>query len=59
MGVVSAGDNAPTRQAREFRDMLIVEIDQLLEEQQKVVEEELQAFNEAVRNAEIPAIFVD
>ena len=57
VGVVSAGDNRPTRQSIEVRDMLLAEIDQLLADQQKVVGKGLVDFNKAVRDAKIPAIF--
>ena len=59
VGVVSTGDNRPTKQSADVRDMLLAEIDQLLAEQQKVVDDELASFNEAVREAKIPAIFSD
>ena len=57
VGVVSTGDNRPTKQSFEVRDMLLAEIDQLLEEQRAVVEKELSGFNKAIRDAAIPAIF--
>ena len=53
------GDNRPTRQSIEVRDVLLAEIDQLLAEQKKVVSEQLANFNQAVRAAEIPAIFAE
>jgi hypothetical protein len=59
VGVVSTGDNRPTKQAADVRDMLLAEIDELLAAQQKVVDDELDGFNEAVRKAKIPAIFTD
>ncbi|MEL7498913.1 MAG: glycosyl hydrolase [Planctomycetota bacterium] len=57
VGVVSSGDNAPTRQSIEVRDTLIAEIDPLLKEYQSVVDKELKSFNAAVGNAKVPAIF--
>lgn len=59
VGVVSTGDNPPTQQSIEVRDILLAEIDQLLTEQAQVVDEELKAFNEAVREADVPAIFAE
>ncbi len=59
VGVVSMGDNRPTRQSIEVRDGLLAEIDQLLAEQQVVVAKGLKEFNTAVREANIPAIFVE
>jgi photosystem II stability/assembly factor-like uncharacterized protein len=59
VGVVSTGDNPPTRQAIEVRDQLLAEIDQLLSQQQEIVEKGLSDFNDAVRKAKIPAIFTD
>ncbi|MFT5300323.1 MAG: photosystem II stability/assembly factor-like uncharacterized protein [Mariniblastus sp.] len=57
VGVVSAGDNAPTRQSIEVRDMLLAEMDDLLAKQKKVVDQELSDFNAAVQAAKVPAIF--
>ncbi len=59
VGVVSMGDNAPTRQAVEVRDMLIAEIDQLLGELRQVLTDDVQKFNQQVEKAKIPAVFVD
>lgn len=59
VGVVAAGDNAPTRQAVQVRDELIAEIDLLLENQSKIVDKGIRGFNEAIRQAEIPTIFAD
>lgn len=57
VGVVSTGDNRPTLQSIEVRDLLLAEIDQLLAKQQKIVATGLAEFNEAVREAKVPAIF--
>ena len=57
VGVVSMGDNPPTRQAVEVRDYLLKEIDQLLAEQREILENELNEFNAEVRRSEVPAIF--
>ncbi len=59
VGVVSMGDNPPTRQAEQVRDVLIEEIDQLLREQQRVVKKGISDLNQAIRKAKIPAIFTD
>ena len=57
VGVVSAGDNRPTRQSIAVRNELIKEIDGLLTKQENVVQKGIKKFNEAVRKADIPAIF--
>ena len=57
VGVVSAGDNRPTRQSIAVRNELIEEIDDLLAKQKNVVQRGIRDFNEAVRKADIPAIF--
>lgn len=57
VGVVSTGDNRPTRQSIEVRDMLLGEIDQLLAEQAELVSQGVSSFNQAVRKAKIPTIF--
>jgi flagellar hook-associated protein FlgK len=59
VGVVSTGDNRPTRQSIEVRDVLLAEIDQLLAEQQKIVAKGIADFNKAVREAKVPAIFAE
>lgn len=59
VGVVSTGDNPPTRQAVEVRDQLLLEINQLLADQKEIVEKELSEFNQSVRDADVPAIFAD
>ncbi len=59
VGVVSTGDNPPTRQAIEVRDQLLAEIDQLLTQQEEIVNKGLSEFNQAVQKAKIPAIFTD
>lgn len=57
VGVVGTGDNRPTRQSIEVRDVLLAEIDQLLADQKNVVAKGLSDFNKAVRKANVPAIF--
>ena len=59
VGVVSTGDNRPTRQSIQVRDELLSEIDVLLEKQSEIVDKGVEGFNNAVRNAEIPAVFTD
>lgn len=59
VGVVSTGDNAPTRQSIEVRDALLAEINPLLKEYREIVSKELKAFNAAVIEAKVPAIFVE
>ena len=57
VGVVASGDNAPTRQSIEVRDMLIKQIDQQLASYRKLVKQGLKKFNAAVDKAQVPAIF--
>jgi hypothetical protein len=57
VGVVSTGDNRPTRQSIAVRNELIKEIDELLATQREVVDQGIKKFNDAVRKANIPAIF--
>ncbi|MDA7926245.1 hypothetical protein N9B46_05300, partial [Mariniblastus sp.] len=57
VGVVSTGDNRPTRQSIAVRNELIKEIDDLLTTQKEVVDQGIKKFNEAVRKASVPAIF--
>ena len=59
VGVVSMGDNAPTRQSIEVRDLLVSEIDTLLAEVKGILAKDVQAFNQKVSAANVPAIFVD
>ena len=59
VGVVSMGDNAPTKQSIEVRDLLLAEIEQLLTELKGIMSKDVQAFNQKVSEANVPAIFVD
>lgn len=59
VGVVSMGDNAPTRQSIEVRDLLLAQIDQLLVELKQILSKDVQDFNKKVSEANVPAIFVD
>ena len=59
VGVVSTGDFRPTKQAIEVRNALFKDIDALLKEQNTVIDKEVTSFNQGVRKAKIPAIFVD
>ncbi|MCH2182031.1 MAG: hypothetical protein MK108_08505 [Mariniblastus sp.] len=59
VGVASMGDNAPTRQSIEVRDVLVSEIDALLAEAKQILSQDVQAFNQKVSAANVPAIFVD
>ena len=58
VSVVSAGDNAPTKQSAEVRDMLLEEIDQNMTKLNEVFEKGVAQLNEAIKNSDIPAIFV-
>jgi photosystem II stability/assembly factor-like uncharacterized protein len=59
VGVVSEGDNAPTKQSYEVRDALVAEIDQHLQTLQELLGPRLEEVNQAFRDARIPAIFVE
>ncbi|MEE2827203.1 MAG: glycosyl hydrolase, partial [Planctomycetota bacterium] len=59
VGVVSMGDNAPTRQSIEVRDVLVSEINALLTEAKQILSQDVQAFNQKVSATNVPAIFVD
>lgn len=59
VGVVSVGDNAPTKQSYEVRDELVAEIDQHLKVIDELLGPRLDEINRAIRDAQIPAIFVD
>ncbi len=59
VSVVSEGDNAPTKQSFEVRDELVAEIDQHLATLQELLGPRLDEINQAFRDAQIPAIFVD
>ena len=57
--MVANGDNPPTAQAGEVREMLVAEIDSQLAELRKVLAEGVAELNGAIREAGIPAIFVE
>ncbi|MFK7735947.1 MAG: WD40/YVTN/BNR-like repeat-containing protein [Pirellulaceae bacterium] len=57
--VASVGDFAPTSQARSVRQELETQIDEQLAIFSKLLEQELPKLNQAVRESEVPAIFVD
>ena len=59
VGVVSSADGPPTRQAVEVHDMVVAEIDENLAKLKKIFDEDVVALNNAIRAAEVPAIFVD
>jgi photosystem II stability/assembly factor-like uncharacterized protein len=59
VGVVASADGAPTRQAIEVHDLVVAEINQNLAELQKLFDEDVAAFNNAVKAANVPVIFVN
>ena len=59
VGVVSMGNNAPTQQALEVRDVLVAEIDNHLDELKDVIDREVPELNKAILKAEIPAIWIE
>ena len=58
ISVASTGDNAPTKQAIEVRDEIAGLIDEQLKQLADVMDKDLPAFNKAVRDSQIPAIFL-
>ncbi|MFQ5629568.1 MAG: WD40/YVTN/BNR-like repeat-containing protein, partial [bacterium] len=58
-GVASRGDYKPTDSMSAVRNDLTAKIDAQLDELRKVMATDLPAFNELVRNANIPAIYVE
>lgn len=59
VSVVSSGDNRPTEQAYKVRDELVELIDKELSQLNDAIADGISQFNEAVREAEVPAVFVD
>ncbi|MFK7818177.1 MAG: glycosyl hydrolase [Planctomycetaceae bacterium] len=57
ISVASTGDNAPTAQAIAVRDEIAGLIDIQLKQLSEVMDKELPAFNKAVRDSQVPAIF--
>ena len=57
VSVVSNGDNAPTQQSIEVRDILITEIDQQLTRLNELLGSGVEEMNKMIRESEIPAIF--
>lgn len=59
VNVVSSADGPPTQQTKDVYAMVVGEIDKNLIELQKLLDEDVDGFNNAVRNASVPAIFVN
>lgn len=57
VGVVASGDGPPTRQAVAVHDMVVAEIDKNLADLQKIFDEDVQAFNNAISAQNVPFIF--
>ncbi|HLH60076.1 MAG TPA: hypothetical protein VKV20_00220 [Ktedonobacteraceae bacterium] len=55
-GVVSSADAAPTRQEYELFDDLVARIDVQLQRLQEIIDTDVKAFNDRVRQSGIPAI---
>ncbi len=58
VGVVSSGDNRPTKQAYEVREEISGLIDQQLTKLNSIISEDIQQFNQAVHDAQVPAIML-
>lgn len=59
VGVVASGAYKPTKQSFEVKDELVAAINGELERYQRVVNDQIPAFNQAILNAKIPAITLD
>ena len=59
IGVVSGGDNRPTKQAYAVRDELTGLIDAEIAKMNEAIDSGVSDFNDAVSKAKIPAIFVE
>lgn len=59
VGVTASGNNRPTEQAETFRKEVTELIDQQLADLEKLVTTDLNAFNQAVLDAKVPAIVLD
>ncbi len=59
VSVVDTGDNAPTRQSRQVFEMLRGEIGVQQKKFDALLAQDLPNFNKAVKNANVPAIFID
>jgi photosystem II stability/assembly factor-like uncharacterized protein len=57
--VVSSGDYRPTKQAYQVRDEVVRLIDAELNQLQKLIKDDLNALNEAIQAAKIPAIMLE
>ena len=58
-GTASIGDFRPTDQAIEVKNTLTSQIDAQLTQLRTIMETDLPAFNEMVRNAAVPAVIID
>ncbi len=59
VGVVGGGDNRPTEQAYRVRDELVQLIDAELSTIKSTLRDVVTEFNDAVKNAQIPAVFAE
>jgi hypothetical protein len=55
-GVVSSADAAPTRQEYELYDDLVARIDAQLQRLQEIIDTDVKAFNDRIRQSAIPAV---
>ncbi len=56
--VVQAGDNAPTKQEYEVFQMLRGKLDQQLASWKQIMSTDVPAFNQLVKNSDVPALYV-
>jgi hypothetical protein len=59
VGVVASADGPPTRQSIEVRDLVVAEIDENLARLQKIFDEDVVGLNNAIREQNVPFIFVE
>ena len=59
VGVVGSGDNRPTAQSYQVRDELVALIDKEIEQLNEAIADGISEFNDAVRAADVPAVFVE
>jgi len=57
-GAVSSGDTRPTKQSYEIFDMLKKDLDTQMGKWQEVVKTDIPAYNNVVKNAEVPALIL-
>jgi hypothetical protein len=57
-GVVGSADSAPTRQSYEVFDMLSKDVDEQLAKWKAIVATDVKAYNDLIKQQEVPAVMV-